>query len=384
MHRNVLSARESSEREATAEHRGTGAAAGVPAPAAAPGFEPADRPALPECLFAHGFSFNKRRHLRRFAAGAQVRRAGHAAGLPQRATLCLWGSAPAPAGLRSDIEVIRVEDGFLRSVGLGADLARPLSWVMDRRGMYYDATRESDLERLLQRTAFAPGLLARAAALRERIAECGITKYSVGEGSWRRPQHSRVILVPGQVESDASVRFATFTVRGNMELLGAVRRANPNAYIVYKPHPDVAAGLRARGHGEECARDFCDEVVTDVPVAVLLDRVDEVHVLTSLAGFEALLRGRRVVCYGLPFYSGWGLTRDVLPLARRTRRLELDELVAATLIMYPLYVSRSGDRHISPEQALDELLVWRGSSAPPSRPWQYLRRAALRFAVGCP
>ncbi len=373
MHRNVLSARQSAQGEATAEHGENGTVAAVPG-----------RPVLPECLYAHGFSINKRRSLRRFAAPSRVRPIRHAAQLPQRSTLCLWGSAPLPQGLAADVQLIRVEDGFLRSVGLGADLVRPISWVMDRRGMYYDATRESDLEHLLQHTQFTPELLTRAAALRARIVASGITKYSVGHGSWLRPQRPRVILVPGQVESDASVRFAAPVVRTNAALLGAVRKASPDSYIVYKPHPDVAAGLRARGRGEQHARDWCDEIVTDVPMAVLLERVDEVHVLTSLAGLEALLRGRSVVCYGLPFYAGWGLTRDVLPLARRRRRLKLDELVAAALIMYPIYVSRSGGAHLSPEQALDELLAWRNSSTPPGRLSRYLRRAALRLAVGCP
>ena len=41
---------------------------------------------------------------------------------------------------------------------------------------------------------------------------------------------------------------------------------------------------------------------------VLLGIVDEVHTLTSLTGFEALLRGIEVHAYGGPFYAGWGLT----------------------------------------------------------------------------
>ncbi len=51
--------------------------------------------------------------------------------------------------------VVRVEDTFLRSVGLGANLVRPLSWVRDRRGIYYDATAPSELEHLLQATEFS-------------------------------------------------------------------------------------------------------------------------------------------------------------------------------------------------------------------------------------
>ncbi|MBK8579299.1 MAG: hypothetical protein IPN78_14060, partial [Candidatus Accumulibacter sp.] len=77
---------------------------------------------------------------------------------------------------------------------------------------------------------------------------------------------------------------------------------------------------------------------------------------TSLTGFEALLRGKSVTCYGQPFYSGWGLTVDVVPNPRRVRRLLLDELVAGALIEYPVYLSRQGVDLITPEQALDELL----------------------------
>ena len=74
-------------------------------------------------------------------------------------------------------------------------------------------------------------------------------------------------------------------------------------------------------------------------MASLLDQVDAVHVLTSLTGFEALLRRRDVTCHGVPFYAGWGLTRDLAEVPdRRGRRLTLDELIAAVLIVYPRYL----------------------------------------------
>ena len=337
---------------------------------------------LPPQVFACGFSLNKRWLLRRFAGGSQVVPVRDARQVPAGATLLLWGSAPLPPGLDAAVRVVRIEDGFLRSVGLGAELIRPVSWVLDRSGIYYDATRPSDLEQVLQSCEFTPELLARAAALRERLAASGITKYSVGALGWRRPGRARVILVPGQVESDASLRLGAPALRTNVALVRAVREANPDSYLLYKPHPDVLAGLRARGQAEAQVRSWCDEVVTDAAMGELLTQVDEVHALTSLAGFEALLRGKLVVCYGLPFYAGWGLTQDVVPLPRRRRRLSLNELVAGALIVYPTYVSRRSGRYITPEQALDELLDWRASAGSPNRAWQYLRRAALRLTVG--
>ena len=87
--------------------------------------------------------------------------------------------------------------------------------------------------------------------------------------------------------------------------------------------------------------------------------VDEVHVLTSLAGFEALLRNKTVVCYGQPFYSGWGLTKDVYtPNRLHSRKLLLNELIAGTLILYPIYVSKVTGKFTTPERALEELITW--------------------------
>jgi len=338
---------------------------------------------LPDVVYAYGFSLNKRSSLRRFAAESAVRFVRNAKGIPPGSTVLLWGSHVAPQGLPRNIDVVRVEDGFLRSVGLGAEFAQPLSWVMDGRGIHYDATQPSDLEHLLQTERWSAALLERAASLRERLVASGITKYSVGRATWKRPSRSmHVILVPGQVESDASLRFGAPDLHTNIGLLRAVRLAQPQSYLVYKPHPDVVARLRARGVGEAQAKSFCDEVVTDVAMGELLKQVDEVHVLTSLTGFEALLRRKKVVCYGLPFYAGWGLTKDLLCIARRTRRLTLDELVAGTLICYAGYVSRSDGRSSTPEQALDDLLAWRATRLGRFQKRRDLWRRAIRLTVG--
>ena len=140
-------------------------------------------------------------------------------------------------------------------------------------------------------------------------------------------------MVPGQVQLDASIQYGAPGIPSNMSLLQSVRKANPSAHIIYKPHPDVVAGLRKKGEGEDEAVRWCNEVVPDTVMGELLTVVDEVHVLTSLAGFEALLRGKTVTCYGQPFYAGWGLTHDLVPLTRRTGRLTIDELAAGTLIL---------------------------------------------------
>lgn len=303
-----------------------------------------------------GFSFRKRSLVKQFCGRNDVRFVSRASQVPCGADLLLWGAAEPPDGLADGVRVVRLEDGFIRSVGLGADLVRPLSWVVDTQGIYFDSRGPSDLETLLQTRCFAADDMGRAAELRQQLVAHGISKYNLKGRAWCRPEAGQVVLVAGQVETDASIRWGAVDVRTNLALLQSVRRANPGAWVVYKPHPDVVAGLRSAGTQENEAFRWCDEVLPHASMAQLLPLVDEVHVMTSLTGFEALLRGIPVYCHGQPFYAGWGLTTDVYPVARRTRRLTLDELVAGALLHYPVYLAPGASRPCSAEDALAALL----------------------------
>jgi capsular polysaccharide export protein len=297
----------------------------------------------------------------------------------ERGTIAGWASrlpeGLAEAAARDGVPLIRVEDGFIRSVGLGSDFLPPASLVFDTRGMYFDPRGGSDLENLLRDSAFSPDLLARAARLGRRLVERGITKYNLasggpiagipadrqGECREDRREDRRCILVPGQVEDDLSIRFGAGLVRTNLGLLARVRAANQHAFIIYKPHPDVVAGHRigAVPDGEACR--FADLVVANGSTDRLLSVCHEVHTMTSLAGFEALLRGLRVVVYGRPFYAGWGLTTD-LPPFDRGRVLSLDQLVAGALILYPRYLDPLTLLPCGPEiliERLEQPELWR-------------------------
>ena len=322
-----------------------------------------------------GMSFWKRRQVRDFlrsSAGTPIFRRSKNAALAvarrrPRGSIAVWASR-APAGLaeaaeQQGIPLIRVEDGFVRSVGLGSDFIPAASLVLDSRGMHFDPSVRSDLEQLLAETEFDGALIERARDLIARLVARGITKYNVGDRAlpieW--PAGKRRILVPGQVEDDLSVRLGGEGITGNLDLLARVRAANPDAFILYKPHPDVEAGHREGKIADEVATNFADIVIRDISTAVVLAEIDELHTLTSLAGFEALLRGRRVVVYGRPFYAGWGLTSDLAGIDRG-RRLTLEELVAGALILYPRYLDPVTRLPCKPELVIERLAspeLWR-------------------------
>ncbi|WP_462321008.1 capsular polysaccharide biosynthesis protein [Halochromatium sp.] len=383
-------------------------------------------------FIAYRFPLWKRRHLRRFLCApgnriAFISRAtqlGKAAGLAasrspadadrteSRATrsdtsvnptetssaraqprVLLWG-AQRPRRLlehaqRLGCPVWRVEDGFLRSAGLGSDLSAPASWVFDRQGIYFDPRRPSDLERLLAQADFRVAELARAAKLRQVLIETRLSKYNVGERA-RRPvvlgaAGRRVILVPGQVPGDASLRLGcSGGPATNAELLAQVRREHPDAHILYKPHPDLLRGNRLGDRQPIDPEDY-DQLLTKAGIVSCLEVAHEVHTLTSLVGFEALLRGLPVHTYGWPFYAGWGLTIDHHPRAARARPLTLDALVAGVLLRYPRYVNPVTGAFTTPEHLIRLLQQALATRTPAATGSLLLRPVRLlpRFAAAC-
>ena len=349
-----------------------------------------------EIASACGMAWWKRREIRRFLwhPGRRlpiVYRAHQALAIARRAggTVAIWPSRVSPALVATardmGVELVRVEDGFVRSVGLGVDLVPPSSVVADRTGIHFDPQHPSDLETILQTADCAPALLDRARRLREAIVAAGISKYAAGTISTvpDRPPGRRLVLVAGQVEDDMSVLAGGGGLTSNLDLLRRARALEPEAELWFRPHPDVDAGHRKGKVEDADALRHADRIVRGGGMAALLDTVDAVHVLTSLTGFEALLRGREVICHGTPFYAGWGLTRDLGTVpARRTRVLTLDALVAGVLILYPRYLDPVTGLPCPPE-----ILIGRMADAAtgnrlgwvaPIRRWQGRLMKALR------
>ena len=258
---------------------------------------------------------------------------------------------------KNNVKTLYVEDGFLRSVGLGCDYFRPFSLVFDKGGIYYDPTSQSSLEQILNTIKSHRDykyLISTASKLRKQIVLSKLSKYNVGEknGSERleleallnsaRAKGQKIILVPGQVEDDASVLTAGSGISSNSQLLKSVREDFQDAFIIYKPHPDVLARKRKSSkidpkENNELKVKLYDFEVKNISITTLFDEVDIVCTLTSLSGFEALLRGIKVRVYGRPFYAGWGLTLDKYNFANRKVNLTIDELIAGVLILYPRY-----------------------------------------------
>ncbi len=255
------------------------------------------------------------------------------------------------------ISAIRVEDGFIRSRGLGSNLCRPSSLSLDPIGIYFDSRTPCGLEQLLNYQRVTEAEVKRGDALIALLREHQVSKYNVGERlHYAKPDDGReLVLVVGQVDGDASILTGSPHIRSNEQLLWAVRAAKPEAHILYKPHPDVVAGNRSGVISGACLAECVDSQVLDFGLTSLYPHVDELHTMTSLSGFEALVQGCKVMTWGQPFYSGWGLTTDAYPPARRQRSLPLAALVYLTLVTYPGYIDWQSGLWCSPEQLIRKL-----------------------------
>lgn len=257
-----------------------------------------------------------------------------------------------------NIPVYRLEDGFIRSVGLGSMHAPPYSLCLDKKGIYFDSTKPSDLEDILNTYDFSydQELLDLSIECLTLIKKLGVSKYNhVNKKSIKEVYGEKIkkrILVIGQVEDDASILKGSNRKWTNNELVQLASEENPESEIIYKPHPDVLTGRRPYQSNPKEIKHLAKVIEEPLSLVDSLQTIDHVYTITSLSGFEALIRGITVTTVGAPFYSGWGLTDDRQIVTRRRRTLCIEELFAGAYLLYPRYFDPNKDESINLKEAI--------------------------------
>lgn len=165
----------------------------------------------------------------------------------------------------------------------------------------------------------------------------------------------RRVLVLGQVDNDAAVRMGNPAGWRMSDMVRLAKLENPNAEILYRPHPEIYKGYqRSRLKADQIER-FARIVSPDGPLIDLFETVDHVYTLSSLSGLEALLRGLEVTTLGTPFYAGWGLTDDRTQ-KHRGRSLTVLELFAGVYLKYPRYLADIANSYIGFQAAAFRVL----------------------------
>lgn len=267
--------------------------------------------------------------------------------------------------LLNDKPICFAEDGFIRSVtpfNSGVSNRKYLvgmSAVLDYKGIYINAKVPSGLENILNSEwQISEDEFNRSKLLINKIKKHKISKYNhqkiieVNIGG----ENNDKILVIDQVFGDRSIDLGLANDDTFVTMLKDAIEENPNAEIIVKCHPD-----RRRGHYEHLKSNGNIYILSDdINPICLLEKVNKVYVCTSQMGFEALMCGKEVHAYGMPFYAGWGLTIDKLKCQRRKKKRSVEEVFHAAYIQYSKYMSWKNNCETDIEHIIDEIICLRG------------------------
>lgn len=264
--------------------------------------------------------------------------------------------------------VVIVEDGFIRSLDIGLSGEPGLSIILDDQTAYYDATKISRLSKLLEQgRALDDSEKKRAGAAIDKIVGKKISKYNhapVLPIKIGQPSRRKVLLVDQRFGDQSVASGLADESSFNRMLMDAINN-NPDCDIIIKQHPDaIKGGKFSYFNNERLAFTKHMQNVTlvnyDINPYSLLDLVDEVYVVTSGMGFEALMAGKKVHCYGMPFYAGWGVTEDKISLPSRTRQRTVEDIFYFSYIESSRYFDPDKNSVVEVEDLVDYIIKHRG------------------------
>jgi len=257
----------------------------------------------------------------------------------KRTVLYIWSYSDQRSYRTSGrLEVVRVEDGFFRSKGLGSNKVPAESLIFDSTGyLYFDGVRKSAIDQILCDAEFSSDDELLGKRIVNHVVQEGCTKYNLS-ANYFVPK-SGAVLVIGQVEDDLAIKHGCGP-KTNIELVELAVSEHPLKDIYFKRHPDVVAGNRREEKDFARLKEITFIIDFDVDTKDLAQQFVMIYVNTSLMGFELLLREGRVRVAGRPFYWGLGLTSDLqerIPMLN----VSIEKLVYAAYYLYPTYTSDS-------------------------------------------
>jgi capsular polysaccharide export protein len=265
------------------------------------------------------------------------------------------------------LEIMRIEDGFLRSYGLGSDFFAPLSLCIDSGDLHFHAqNREnSDFHTAIRQSSCHDMALKRVQDFVKIMHDNRISKYNVEPKiNINVPKNKHIIFVSGQVSGDASLNYGGLEahLKDDFGLLSQVRKDYPASYILYKPHPDVTQGNRKKSKNDIYCEAIYDQKIIKISIIDCIQVSDMTATLTSQTGFDALIRGKKVHCYGNAFYKNYGLCANDTP---QSQAISLDNFIHAALIDYPIYQYEG--QFILPEAAINIIIDQKQGKKDPLR-----------------
>ncbi len=277
--------------------------------------------------------------------------------------------------MRNHKNLLIAEDGFLRSIHtwsgkvyggghIPTKFKQSISFTFGNLPHFY-ASSPNALESMLndKNLSLNAEQIKRSKDLINKIITNKISKYN--HQPIYKPEIGKrktKILVIDQSYGDMSISYGWANENTFKIMLECAIKENPNADIIIKTHPDALVKNSARAKCYYSSEDIKENVylmAEEINPISLLEIVDKVYVCTSQLGFEALMLGKEVHTFGMPFYAGYGLTIDYQKCERRTNKRTLEEIFYITYINYSYYVNPEKEERCEIEEAIDYLIKLR-------------------------
>ncbi len=239
-----------------------------------------------------------------------------------------------------------IEDGFIRSYGIGLSNEPGCSIIIDDMTAYYDATKPSRLETYLASDSclteedrnYCRRCIDKIINYRlSKYNDTPIFKPEIGQ------QGRKKLLLVDQRYGDMSVVYGLANDQTFKSMLSDALKNYSEWDIIIKVHPDAIKGGKSSYFNMETLK-FAKHknnifiIDYDINPYCLFDIVDEVFVCSSQLGFEACMAGKQVHCYGMPFYAGWGITNDKIKIDRRNKKRDILEIFYFSYVKLSRYV----------------------------------------------
>lgn len=272
--------------------------------------------------------------------------------------------------IENNIPLFIEEDGFIRSIytwtsnNIPQKYRNSISFTFSNLPHFF-ADEITTLEYMLnnEKLKLDNKQIERAKYLIDKIIKNKISKYN--HQPIYKPEigkNKNKVLVIDQSYGDMSISYGWANEDTFKNMLEVAIKENYNADIIIKTHPDALVKNSERAKCYYSNEDIKENVylmAEEINPISLLEIVDKVYVCTSQLGFEALMMGKEVHVFGMPFYAGYGLTIDYQKCERRTNRRTLEEIFYITYINYSYYVNPEKEERCEIEDAIDYLIKLR-------------------------
>ena len=233
----------------------------------------------------------------------------------------------------SDQAIIRIEIGLIDARCVKTNKVK--RFLVDSKAMYFDGRQSTELEDSINglKVGYRHTQDCYGEMKSEIIAQ-KMTKFTFSENHHALIPQKNDIIIFGQCVGDMAIQATETLCQTNTELIDHFMNEYQGAgKVFYKSHPRNWCNPSDE---EYIARNFPEVVLVaaDQHPISLLQHLPTCVVNTSGLGFEALMRGCSVVCYGVSFYSNWGFTQDKINCDRRINRPDFDDFAAFFLLEY--------------------------------------------------